>query len=398
MIIAKIIALTSLILIVYHYAIYPMLLWLWSVLRTVSKSSSDQSKESVTGKTDGWLTVTLIVAAYNEQDIIVEKLDNCLELDYPHQHLDFIFVTDGSVDNTPALIRKYIAEHPNAPVQLLHRDKRAGKSAAINRAAKHAAGDIWLFSDANAIYNADTVRKLGKRFDDDSVGAVSGQKTVYKQGIGESESLYWKYESAIKCFESEFASTTGVVGEMFAIRARCYRDIPAHIINDDAYLGMSVVRQGLRMSYEPGAICVENPSATMEDELTRRRRINAGRFQLLFDRELWPSGNWRYVWCFWSHKFLRLLLGPLQLVLLVFTALVVLTGNAGWFFYTLFTAQLTVYLLALLDGLLQADRKAAKVTRIFRFVVVTNLNTIPSLINYLKGKQTVLWDRAKRLS
>ena len=76
----------------------------------------------------------------------------------------------------------------------------------------------------------------------------------------------------------------------------------------------------------------------------------------------------------------------------------VLTGNAGWFFYTLFTAQLTVYLLALLEGFLQADRKAAKVTRIFRFVVVTNLNTIPSLINYLKGKQTVLWDRAKRLS
>lgn len=385
----KILAAISLAIMLYHYIGYPMLLWLWCRLR--------DSRAPHIETADHWPTATLIVAAYNEQDIIVEKLDNCLALEYPAK-LDFIVVSDGSVDNTPGLVRRFIHDHPDVPLKLLHDDARAGKSAAINRAAKAAGGEMLVFSDANAIYRDDALRLLGMHFRDATVGAVSGHKTVHAQGIGESESLYWKYESAIKSYESQIASTTGVVGEMFAIRAGCYRDIPAHIINDDAYLGMTVVSQGLRMVYEADAICVENPSASMDDELTRRRRINAGRFQLLFDRKLWPSGNWRYVWCFWSHKFLRLMLGPLMLLLFATTAIIVLSGNAGWFFVLLFIAQVTGYALALADRLFHPVGKIGKLTKVCHFVAATNFNTIPSLINFLKGKQTVLWDRAKRLS
>jgi len=398
--IVKTIAILCFAVIFYHYIGYPILIALWARLTaTRNANSSPVSGSRDDRDADGDLpNVTLIVAAYNEQDIIAEKLRNCETLDYPADRLNFIFVTDGSSDQTPKVVQDYIDRNSARSIQLLHEDTRAGKSHAINRATRFADGSIVVFSDANAIYQEDVIRLLVNRFEDAAVGAVSGQKTVTRQGVGESESVYWKYESAIKVNESNIASTTGVVGEMFAIRASLYRDIPSHIINDDAYLGMVVVRNGRRVVYEPRAVCVENPSASMADELTRRRRINAGRFQLLFDPSLWPRGDWRYALCFWSHKFLRLVLGPVMILLLISTAAVVLSGSAGWFFWLLFAGQLAVYSLAVANYFVSSGSIVAKLTKICSFIVSTNLNTIPSLINYLKGKQTVLWDRARRLS
>jgi len=372
----------------YHYIGYPILIALWARLVGTRRTDSRPAKVSTDDRdADAKLpTVTLIVAAYNEQDIIAEKLQNCETLDYPADRLNVIFVTDGSSDQTPKVVQEYVDRNPSRLIQLLHEDTRAGKSHAINRATRFAEGSILVFSDANAIYQSDVLRVLVGRFDDAAVGAVSGQKTVTRQGVGESESIYWKYESAIKVNESNIASTTGVVGEMFSIRANLYRDIPSHIINDDAYLGMVVVRNGGRVVYEPRAVCVENPSASMADELTRRRRINAGRFQLLFDPNLWPRGDWRYVLCFWSHKFLRLVLGPVMILLLISTVAAVLSGSAGWFVWLLFFGQLCVYSLAAANYFVRSSTTFAKLTKICFFIVSTNLNTIPSLINYIQNR------------
>lgn len=388
--IIKTLAVLSLAIMLYHYIGYPLMLWLWCRVRKLRSQIFDFPVH-------GWPTVSLIVAAYNEQNIIVEKLDNSIELDYPESLLDIIVVTDGSTDSTAQLVRDYIAQHTDQSIKLLHDPERAGKSAAINRAARQADGEILVFSDANAIYYRDSIRKLCLQFSNPEIGAVSGQKTVHKEGVGESESLYWKYESAIKRRESLISSTTGVVGEMFAIRRSQFCEIPANIINDDAFLGMCVVRHGARTVYEQSAICVEYPSASMNDELTRRKRINAGRFQLLFNKQLWPSGDWRYILCFWSHKFLRLLLGPLMVLLLLTSMIVVLTGHGGWFFGLVLGSQLVGYTLAVMHRWPRQPIRFRKLTKLCHFVVASNLSTIPSLVNYLKGEQTVIWERANRL-
>ena len=395
MLLARTLIVTCAFLIGYHYIGYPIVLWLSSKASNILSSNSPKDRDIHRQAR----TITLVIAAYNEQDVVEEKLQNTADLSYPPELLDVILVTDGSTDDTVAIAERYVAANPGGRVRVTHESARAGKSNAINRAAALAEGEILVFSDANTLYAQDALLKLNERFDDPAIGAVSGRKTVSKVGIGESESLYWKYESALKRWEGLLTSTTGVVGEMFAIRNELYQNIPAHVINDDAYLGMSVVRQGFTLAYEPAAICVENPSASLGDELMRRRRINSGRLQFLFSRSLWPAGGAGYVLCYWSHKFLRLLLGPIMVVLFGATTIVFLfADNPGAFVSLAFAGQVIVYLLAGISRLPLPTGPLRKLTKLCDFVVLTNLNTIPSIVSYLSGRQTVLWDRAERLS
>ena len=408
----EIIAVVSFLIIAYHYIGYPIMLWVWYRLRTQAqgKSSSDQLRPTANAK-DGRSSdspsksdpalVSLIVSAYNEEDVIIEKLGNSLALESRTHNLEIIVVADGSDDATVALVNDFIARTTSSvSIRLLHDDKRAGKSAAINRAVKYASGELLVFSDANAMYKQDALTLLIERFQDLNVGAVSGNKTVFSKGIGESEGLYWRYESAIKTLESNISSSTGVVGEMFAMRRSLYTDIPSHIINDDAYLGMMVVRNGHRVVYEKNAVCVENPSASLKDEMNRRRRISAGRFQLLFDRSLWPMGDWRYVLFYWSHKFLRLMLGPLMLALLLSTTVVVLAGQATWFIALLFALQAIAYMLAGLNrftSLASRFGRWSRMTKVCDYFISSNLSTIPAFVHFLQGRESVLWQRAQRL-
>lgn len=178
-------------------------------------------------------TVSLIVCAYNEEDIIGRKIENSLSLNYPAHLLEVIVVNDGSTDRTSSIISKY-TDKPD--ITIVHSPVREGKAAAMNRAAALAKGEILIFSDARAIYRADSLKLLVRNFNDPEVGCVNGNRRLHKNRspIFGSEKSYWGYEAYIKTKETQCGSTVSVSGAMLAIRASIFEPIPTNMILDDA--------------------------------------------------------------------------------------------------------------------------------------------------------------------
>ena len=222
-------------------------------------------------------TVTLVISAYNEAESIAGKLDNCLETDYPLELLEVIVVSDGSDDGTDHVAAR-------SGVTVLHERERRGKAAALARGAAVASGDVLVFSDANNLYGAGTIGALVAPFADPDVGVVTGRKAI-DAGTGRLldrlEGLYWRYESALKTWESGAGSVAAVVGEALALRREAFRRPPEGTINDDFVIAMTAAETGWRLVYAPDAISTEPASATVADEAVRRTRIVAGRWQAL---------------------------------------------------------------------------------------------------------------------
>ncbi|HLA42122.1 MAG TPA: glycosyltransferase family 2 protein [Aggregatilineales bacterium] len=346
-------------------------------------------------KADITPSVSLIIAAYNEAEVIGEKAENSLQLDYPRQLLEIIFVTDGSSDRTPEVVRGYT----NQGITLLHEDARRGKSAAINRGVAQSKGEILVFSDANAFYQADAIKKLMRNFNDPTVGCVSGRKTVVHgdSAIGESEGAYWKYESFIKKTESLIHSTAGVVGEMTALRRSLFEPIPPAIINDDHYLSLRVIKKGYRVIYEPEAISQETSAVSTRDETIRRQRINAGRYQLMFQPgEVYPWNNPIALFQMISHKFMRLLLPFFMIGALVCNTLVILSGSDNILMWLTFMGQIAFYGLALVGMIAEQRGKRLKLPGIAYYIVSSNGASLRGFMRYIRGKQSVLWEKAAR--
>jgi cellulose synthase/poly-beta-1,6-N-acetylglucosamine synthase-like glycosyltransferase len=368
---------------IYHYIGYPAL------IAGIANLFPDPIKtESITPQ------ISLIISAYNEAGVMAEKLTNSLEIAYPN--LQIMVVSDGSDDDTASIVDGFA----DKGVQSLHDPQRRGKGAAMNRAVLHATGDILLFSDANAFYLPEAVTQLVQNFADPKVGCVTGKKTVRQAengtATGEGEGLYWRYESAIKKWESEINSTAGVVGEMIAIRRELFQPIPRSVINDDVYLGLLTQRQGFRVVYEPNAVSWERPSLSMQDDMVRRRRMTAGRFQALFQPKWWQWHNPVGLWMLWSHKFLRLLLPFFMLGLFLGTwGQLFLVSNTFWW-QLLFAGQVLFYGLALVGYWGEQTGQKWKMPAIAYYITSGNITSLHGLARYLSGTQSVLWQKANR--
>ena len=197
-------------------------------------------------------SISFIVAAYNEADCIDQKITNSLDLDYPPHKIEFMFISDGSNDATPSIIRSFDR------IVALHQPERQGKSAAINRAVSSARHEILIFSDANTILNREAVRLIARHYADPAVGGVAGEKKVLSAAngndVGDGEGLYWKYESFLKKTDADFYSVVGAAGELFSLRRSLYTVLPANIVLDDFVLSLKVAQQGFRVAYEPAAL------------------------------------------------------------------------------------------------------------------------------------------------
>ncbi|MCX6064287.1 MAG: glycosyltransferase [Chloroflexi bacterium] len=349
--------------------------------------------------------MTLLIAAYNEETFIAAKLENSLALDYPREKLQILVTDDGSTDRTRAIVEEFVARG----VEVSTSPERHGKMAAINRAMAQARGEIVAFSDANNMYEIGTLRAMVRPFADKSVGAVSGSKIILKGdgALGESEGAYWKYESWIKKQETRLGSTISATGEIFALRRILFECPPDDIINDDFYMAMSVVKKGYRMVFAPDARSSERISLTAIDEVARRTRINAGRYQV-FGRfaDIAPFNQPVIIWQIISHKFMRTLV-PLGMIGAFLTNLfLVIFPPAGgplallrlatpWNLVFLLL-QVAFYLLALLGSLIKLDSNLARLLYIPTFLVNSNLAALLGLIRYLTGSQTSLWNKVKR--
>lgn len=383
----------SIFLIIYIYAGYPIIITILARLFPKPIMESDYKP-----------FVTIIIAAHNEDSVIEDKIINSLHLDYPIELLQIIVTDDGSTDQTANIVRKYYGQ-----VDLVHSENRLGKMAAINRAIPSAKGDIILFSDANNMYDSNVINLLVTPFGDPDVGAVSGSKIFTKSNthIGESEGAYWKYESYIKKQESRFLSCMGVTGEILAIRKILYVEPTKKIINDDFYTLLQVLRKGFRSVYVPDAISIEESSRSAKDEITRRTRIIAGRYQILITgfRQL-PWNNPLAVWQIISHKYLRLFLPFLMVLAFISNLGAVIWSysvvNLGWlwlsrpFNYFFFTIQTIFYIIAFLGNSIQWKSPIKKILYLPTFLVNSNYAALVGLLRYVTGKQQVTWEKINR--
>lgn len=373
----------------YNYAGYAVIVYIINILKKTKETPAQEYSEF-------FPAVSFIVAAFNEEDTIQQKINNSLEQNYPKEKIEYIFITDGSTDRTTDIISGTPA------IRLLHRDERRGKSAALNRAVLEAKHEILIFSDANTLLNKDAVKNIARHYSDKKVGGVAGEKKIMAPSsgpdeVGAGEGLYWKYESFLKKLDSEFYSVVGAAGELFSFRRELYDPLPESVILDDFVSSLKTAQKGYRILYEPDAYAMELPSFSFGEEQKRKIRIAAGGFQaigmlgslLIFWRH--PRLSFLYI----SHRVLRWALSPLCLILAFISNLVLLRIPGNYPFKVLFIAQLTFYLMAFMAWLPSLKRRF-KILKLPYYFVFMNISVIQGFFRFLRGKQPAAWEKAKR--
>lgn len=343
-----------------------------------------------------YIPVTLIIAAYNEREVLEEKLRNTLEIDYPLDKFRVILITDGSADGSDELI----AQYPS--ILLLHQEERRGKLAAIQRAMQFVETPVVVFSDANSLLNKECVKRIVKHYKDPNTGGVAGEKKIEQRlvsAVGEAEGLYWKYESFMKRQDAAFYSVVGAAGELFSIRTELFQPLDNTYILDDFLISMQVCLQGYRIGYEPGAYAIESASLSLAEEEKRKIRIAAGAYQSVgflwsnFNIFKFPALGFQYM----TRRLFRWVLSPILLVVLFFTNLLLLNLNRGEGFYEIvFYIQLFFYLLAVPGWLLVRNGRRAGMLSIPFYFLFMNYCLLKGLFRFLNRKQTVLWEKSLR--
>lgn len=333
--------------------------------------------------------VSLIIPCYLEERFIAAKLDNALQLDYPSDKLEIIVIVGGADDGTADIARAYASRG----VVCIQEPVRAGKESAMQTAARQARGEILVFTDANAMLNPSALRQMVRWFADPSVGCVSGEKRVV--GGEDGEGVYWKYESALKRWDSLIGSTMGAVGELIAVRASLMTFGQIDNIIEDFVLSMRVVERGYRVIYEPGAVASEEGLQHTEEVFERRARIAAGGFQAIWRlrRLLDPRYgivHWQYV----SHRVLRWAVVPLALAILPIVN-AKLAMRSRWY-GLLLLGQIGLYGAAGLGWRLQRTPAGRlPFLAIPCFFCSANLAALAGLWRIVSGRQTVLWRRVR---
>lgn len=381
----------SLFIVVYTFVGYGILLYL--IIRIKRQFKGKPKELSV--NPDLLPTCTLVVAAYNEEGFIKKKIADTLKLHYPEGKLKLLFVTDGSTDKTPDIIAKY------PQITLLHRPERMGKIAAVHRAMEQVDTEVTVFTDANTFLNTDALINICRHYADQTVGAVAGEKRVKVEANADAssagEGFYWKYESALKKWDSELYSVVGAAGELFSVRTELYTPVYPDTILDDFMISMLIAKQGYRIVYEPAAYATETASANVSEELKRKVRIAAGGIQSILRLKslLNPFAsilNFQYV----SHRVLRWTVTPFCLILaFVLNAILALQHDAA-FYQLLFAAQVVFYLMAILGWLMEKRELRIKILFVPYYFCVMNYAVLAGIIRYFGKKQSAVWEKAAR--
>jgi cellulose synthase/poly-beta-1,6-N-acetylglucosamine synthase-like glycosyltransferase len=343
--------------------------------------------------------VTLFVAAYNEKDYVDQKVQNSLSLNYPKEKIKQVWVTDGSDDGTPDLLRKY------PEIDVYHEDARGGKIGAMNRGMQFVTTPVVIFSDGNTTLGKNSIQEIVHLFKDPKVGCVSGEKRIYTKdadtAAGAGEGLYWKYESTLKKWDAELHSVVGAAGELFAIRTELWQEVENDTLLDDFIISLRIAMAGYTIQYNPNAYAIETASANVHEELKRKIRISAGgiqsvvRLRSLLNFFKYGTLSFQYI----SHRVLRWTLTPF-LLLLIIPINFALAINAGFqlsnIYTLLFNGQILFYVAALTGWFFENHKIKIKALFIPYYFFIMNLSVFLGFGRYLKGSQTIKWERAKR--
>ena len=369
----------------YAYVGYPLLLIVLSRLRPRPVRSGHWTP-----------SVTVIIAAYNEERDLAAKLENTLALDYPPSHLEIIVTSDCSSDRTDEIARSFASRG----VKLHRQEERLGKTAAQNAAVTKARGEIIVFSDATTHYRPDVLRLMMPAFADKSVGCVTG-RVIYQDekdsSVGAGTQSYWNYEFFLKRHESNVCSLIGVCGCMYAVRASAYIPLYNEACSD-FIIATTMVEQGLRAVYVPEAVCTEEPNRQAKKELAARVRIISQTFSDLWRNRsvLNPLKSGFYAVQLWSHKLMRYLV-PVFLIVIFVTSGWLATRSA--FYAAVFVMQVAFYLAALVSWVLEKLGLTlgllGGLLALPQYFVITNLASLIAFVKFLTGERYTRWEPSR---
>ena len=377
----------------YTYLGYGMLLWLIIRIKRLVKGRPTPTPMP---SDDELPTMTLMICAYNEQDIVAEKMENTRALDYPKDKFRVMWVTDGSNDRTNELLAAY------PEVDIVYSPERRGKTAALKHGLREVKTQYVAFTDANTMINSGAMKEIARLFMDKTVGCVSGEKRVAARKVGEmaaeGEGLYWRYESTLKKWDSELYSTMGAAGELYAMDPALCRDVPDNALLDDFMMSMYVVDEGHRIAYAPDAYALEYGSADIHEESKRKRRIAAGGLQSIWwlRKMLNPFRQPLVAFQYISHRVLRWSVTPIAMVLLLIINTVLVAMGAGSFFTVVLILQLLFYLAALLGYILSEHGHRNKLLYTAYYFVFMNLNVFRGMAYLKSHSNSGAWEKAKR--
>ncbi len=408
---AVIIFWTSILFIFYIYAGYPLTVFILSrfLNRCVRKSAICPS-------------VSILIAAYNEEDNIEATIRNKLHLDYPVDKIEIIVISDGSTDGTDDIVKQF----DSSKVRLLRQEPRAGKTSALNMAVPKAKGEILVFSDANSIYAKDALHHLVSNFADSTVGYVTG-KMIYVNPdgspIGDGCSAYMKYENFLREAETRVGSIVGVDGGIDAVRKELYRPMNPDQL-PDFVLPLMVVDQGYRVVYEPAAILKEPALKAPRDEYRMRVRVSLRALWALWDmrhlliarrsqhshvhpftRSHVPNSAASqppsflasqppslYAYQLWSHKVLRYLAFVFLIAAYISNMML---WHASWGYKALFVIQNIFYLAALAAPVLEKYGFKSRVLYLTNYFTLLNAASAHASIKFLLRQKMITWTPRK---
>jgi len=338
--------------------------------------------------------ITLLIAAYNEEDYVEDKMQNCKEFDYPENKVTILWVTDGSNDRTNELLEQY------PDVKICFQPERRGKTAALNRGITFVRDSFVFFSDANSMLNKGALKEIIARFSDPKVGCVSGEKRIDSQGDDEvsskGEGVYWRYESKLKELDSRLYSVVGAAGEAFAIRTELYEQLPEDTLLDDFMLSMRITQKGYRNAYCPQAYAVEGGSLDMTEEGKRKVRIAAGglqsvwRLRSLLNIFRFGFLSFQYI----SHRVLRWTITPFLLLFLPLITIFLCLKENLFIYFSFLAVQLIFCLFAMLGNIYGKKYKLFYIPYYFLFM---NLNVFKGIVYIIKRKnKSGAWEKSKR--
>jgi cellulose synthase/poly-beta-1,6-N-acetylglucosamine synthase-like glycosyltransferase len=378
--------------IVYTYLGYPVLLVAFSAL---GQLRSDWAY-LVRGETrrraasERLPSVAVVVAAYNEERHIGERIRNLLELDYPPDRLRIYIGSDCSNDATVEIAMSAATDR----VTVVPFATRRGKPSVVNDLVARAAEDIVVFTDANTLFASDAVRRIVRRFEEQSVGCVSGElRLVAASGADNQDHIYWRYERFLKFFEARAGILLGANGGIYAVRRALYAPVPPNTIVDDFWISIDLVRRGHRCDYDPEAVAYEDVPDRIADEFGRRVRIGAGNFQALreFYGLLSPRRGMVAV-AFLSHKVLRWFV-PHLMIAAAGANLLMLDSP---FYAVLAAAQCVFYGVAVVGYRMGRTGPVPRPLRLPLFFVSMNFALLRGFARYLSGKVGGAWERTAR--